>query len=335
MIDNPTVTIGLTTFNRPDFLREAVQSVMNQTYVDFKLLIGNDDPSNKVTFKNLGIPDDSRIEILNYSKNIGEIANMNNLLNITNTEWFTWMADDDVFHSVFLESLVESLKTDSRPLSASYTLYKAGNVLEDSFFNDIEDKKPVYFEPADFILQYVSRKVELIGCYGLMNTKKLKIIGGMPKLGNAFAPYSDTLLPILLSEHGGINYIDMPLTFLRTHEDSPTAASTNFNAYITAESDFLARLEISCNNIGEVTLLDQSIYNMVSWFRDNEFSVISRNQSISRSAVILSFISYQIRVNYPRIKIKFWARFTIVTLVLLAKVIINSVRKFFLNLTLR
>ena len=84
-----------------------------------------------------------------------------------------------------------------------------------------------------------------------------------------------------------------------------------------------------------MTLLDQSIYNMVSWFRDNEFSVISRNQSISRSAVILSFISYQIRVNYPRIKIKFWARFTIVTLVLLAKVIINSVRKFFLNLTLR
>jgi len=78
-----------------------------------------------------------------------------------------------------------------------------------------------------------------------------------------------------------------------------------------------------------MALLDHFIYNMFSWFRDNEFSVISRNQSISRSAVILSFISYQLRANYPRIKIKFWARFTIVTLVLLAKVIISSVRNFF------
>ena len=66
---------------------------------------------------------------------------------------------------------------------------------------------------------------------------------------------------------------------------------------------------------------------MVSWFRDNEFSVISRNSNMSRIKVVTSFISYQVRVNYLRIKIKFWSKFTIDTLVLLFKVIMNSIYK--------
>ena len=38
----PTVTIGITAYNRPALLREAVLSVLNQAYGNFELLIGND-----------------------------------------------------------------------------------------------------------------------------------------------------------------------------------------------------------------------------------------------------------------------------------------------------
>ena len=102
----PLVTIGLTTYNRPDLLKEAVRSVLNQTFTDFVLIIGNDDPSSPVTFETLEMPYDHRVEILNYSSNIGEISNMNNMLELAKTKWFTWLADDDIFHSQYLELLI-------------------------------------------------------------------------------------------------------------------------------------------------------------------------------------------------------------------------------------
>jgi glycosyltransferase involved in cell wall biosynthesis len=324
---NPTVTIGLTTYNRPEFLRQAVKSIMDQTFMDFKLLIGNDDPNYKIIFDDLGIPYDSRVEILNNSSNIGEVANMNNLLEASNTEWFTWMADDDVFHSLFLESLVNAIKNNSQPVVASYTCFIAGGSLDSTFFDSVKPIKSIYMQPKDFVLQYVSRKINLIGCYGLMSTKILKKIGGMPLLGKSFSPYGDTLIPILLAEFGAINFIDMPLSFLRIHEESISSSSSSFNAYQTAESDFLSMLEMACTNIGDKALINKIKYNMVSWFRDNEFLVISRNQSISRIAVVRSFLLYQLKVNYSRIEVKYWCKFTYITLMIIFKVVTKSIYK--------
>lgn len=324
---NPTVTIGLTTYNRPEFLRQAVQSIMNQTFMDFKLLIGNDNPANKIVFEDLGIPYDPRVEILNNSKNIGEVANMNKLLEASNSEWFTWMADDDAFHSLFLESLVNAIKNNSQPAVASYTCFTAGGSLDSTFFDSVKPIKSIYMQPKDFVQQYVSRKINLIGCYGLMSTKILKKIGGMPLLGKSFSPYGDTLIPILLAEFGAINFIDMPLSFLRIHEESISSSSSSFYAYQTAESDFLSKLEMACKNIGDKALINQITYNMVSWFRDNEFLVISRNKSISRIAVVKSFALYQLKVNYSRIALKYWFNFTFSTLMILFKVITKSIYK--------
>ena len=38
----PKVTVLISTFNRPDYLREAVQSVVDQTMTDWELIVMND-----------------------------------------------------------------------------------------------------------------------------------------------------------------------------------------------------------------------------------------------------------------------------------------------------
>ena len=129
MIDkiNPLVTIGLTTYNRPDFLIEAVNSVLNQKYKNFKLIIGNDYPESKVTFADLGIDEDPRVKIINYKENSGgEINNLNYLLSQANSEWFTWLADDDVLHSSFLDSMIQTLKNSGDNLIGVYGTYVSG-----------------------------------------------------------------------------------------------------------------------------------------------------------------------------------------------------------------
>ena len=60
---SPVVTIGITSYNRPDLLREAVLSIINQTYINFELLIGNDYIKTPVTFNMLGIDPDPRVKI--------------------------------------------------------------------------------------------------------------------------------------------------------------------------------------------------------------------------------------------------------------------------------
>ena len=40
--EKPKVTVLLATFNRPDTVREAIQSVINQSMSDWELLVMND-----------------------------------------------------------------------------------------------------------------------------------------------------------------------------------------------------------------------------------------------------------------------------------------------------
>lgn len=321
----PNVTIGITTYNRPEMLREAVLSIINQTYDNFELLIGNDYIETPVTFDTLGIDSDPRVKILNYSRNMGEIRNMNHLLELSQAEWFVWMADDDLFHQSFLELSLNSISPGSEVVAA-YSAYTAGATVKKEFFDDVKSVKSNNLTPSIFISKYTAREVMVIGNYGLMKTKALKEIGGMPSLGSSFGPYSDTLVPILLSQFGSINYLKAPLCFLRTHAGSLSASSSDAQEYANSAAEFLTRLTDICRNVNDINM-EQCVFDMVSWFRDNDLDVMARNNSISRFRVGCNFIHSQFKNNYSKVSARYWFRFTISNLNLLTVFFLNSIYK--------
>ena len=321
----PNVTIGITAYNRPDMLRDAVLSVLNQVYGNFKLLIGNDYIETPVTFETLGIAPDPRVKILNYSSNMGEICNMNHLLELSQTEWFVWMADDDLFHQSFLELSLRSINPGSEVV-AVYSAYAFGSAVNKEFFNDVKVVKANNLTSSVFISKYTSRELMVIGCYGLMKTKRLKEIGGMPSLGSSFGPYSDTLVPILLSQFGSINYLKSSLCFLRTHAGSLSASSSDVEEYESSASDFLTEFTDFCLTVDDINM-EKCVFNMVSWFRDNELSIMSRNNSISKLRVGYRFICNQFKNNYSKISARYWFRFTISNFKLVFILFIKSIYK--------
>jgi glycosyltransferase involved in cell wall biosynthesis len=311
--NTPLITIGLTTFNRPDFLKESVQSILKQNYKNFRLIIGNDYPESKVTFKTLGIEYDSRIEIINFKENIGEINNLNYLLSQANSEWFTWLADDDLLNQSFLESLIENLNQSNQNVCAIYSEYAYGEVPDQSFFDIPNQVNSIQLSSRKFIFKYVERNIRIIGTCGLINTQKLKMIGGFPNLNYSSGIYGDALIPILLAKHGNINIVNFPLVFLRTHKASLSASLLNFDEYISAEPNFLIELSKVCLSIGDEAYRAKCIFHMVSWFTDNEFVVLSRVPLSSKPLsffqkfiVLIKLLIYQIKVNYPKIKIRYW-----------------------------
>jgi len=300
-------------------LKEAVSSVLNQTYEDFNLLIGNDCPEVPVSFKTLGIEPDFRITIINRKSNIGEFPNLNDLLDRTESEWFTWLGDDDVLHPDFLNIMLENLESQSGSPVAAFSNYEAGGVFDKSFLKKQLRQNALILDQDEFIKLYVHKQIKLIGCYGVMKVSELKKVSGIPLLGNSLGPYSDTLLPILLTQFGKLSWVDMPLVFLRTHSGSKSASSADFEAYSTAENEFLDDLERTCGT-------RKYFLPMVKWFADDQLHVISRGNKELKYRVLIKFITYQLRVNLTRLNIIHWPEFALYIFPMVVRFIISGWR---------
>ena len=300
------ITVGIVTYNRPEFLKKAVHSVLQQSFQNFELIISNDYSEVSVTLASLGIKSDSRIKIVNQDSNLGEIRNMNYLLKIAQGEWFVWLGDDDLLHPEFLMLANKAiLDNQGQNIVGFFCNYSSASSPDGMFPRQLKSSKCQYYDAPTFLIEYTSRRNPLIGCYGVMRTDTLRKIGGIPLLGNSFGPYSDTLIPILLMEHGILCWLDEPLIFLRTHSESLSCKSAEFSAYTSAEKDFLENLKRVCSDKAVNIRPDKAIANMAKWFSYNEWAVLCREPTLSKYEVSKRFIGYQLDVNLPRLSLKY------------------------------
>jgi glycosyltransferase involved in cell wall biosynthesis len=106
----PKLFIGLPVYNGEDFLREAIDSIRNQTFTDWVMLISDDNSTDKteeICLEYCKI--DSRIRYMKRNK--GEDA-FNKFIETANCEYFMWMADDDVYYPEFLQSCINNLESN-------------------------------------------------------------------------------------------------------------------------------------------------------------------------------------------------------------------------------
>lgn len=301
------ITIGVVTYNRPEFLLECVNSILAQSYQDWKLIISNDYLPIPISFESLGISQDPRIKIINQGKNLGEVENLNFLLQETSTNFFTWMCDDDLLHSSFLDVAIKSLQyykfEDPIGFYSNYSTGLNYDIFDEKIESTFSDG--ILYSPQKFIKEYLLRRIPLIGCYGVVNTSVLKKIGGFKRLGNSFGPYSDTILPIKISHYGPIIYLPTRLVFLRTHQNSLSSNSKDLSAYISAEDDFIKELNSVVKNAVFRLDINKSIASAVKWFSDNEFGVLMRAREGSTLKVYINYIAYQFSISLPRLSFKY------------------------------
>lgn len=266
-------------------------SILKQTFGNFEVIVGNDYVQKKITPETLSIGD-SRIRIVNYPQNLGEANNMNALLEMGCGRYFTWLADDDMYAPTFLQAVHTSLVKFDYP-TCVFTSYMQGDTFPDrveSFEGEIR-----LFEGRQFLRQYLSRKLKTQGCYGLFDVKFLRQIGGIEQLGNGFSPYSDNLLAIRAGLLEKVVYIDAPLVFFRTHEESISLISPDVDAYSSAQRDLLPK---SLEVFRSERLSDDFHFNLfllLKWCLANYCTVMRRSGSLqSRKLIryILFLMSY-------------------------------------------
>lgn len=104
------ISILLAVYNGELYLKKSIESILNQTYVDFELLIGFngtvDDSKNIVSlFK------DDRIKVFDYGMDSGKSVTLNKLINEANGEWLAMQDDDDIWLPNKLELQVKFAST--------------------------------------------------------------------------------------------------------------------------------------------------------------------------------------------------------------------------------
>jgi glycosyltransferase involved in cell wall biosynthesis len=91
----PRVSVIISTYNGDRFIAEAVESILQQTFRRFELIIVNDASSDS-TMRILEGFDDDRITVLNNSANLGIAASQNKAIALAGGDYLALMDHDDI-----------------------------------------------------------------------------------------------------------------------------------------------------------------------------------------------------------------------------------------------
>ncbi len=100
-----SITVILPVYNGGEYLNQSLQSVLNQTFTDFELLV-IDDSSTDGSLEYLKRMDDSRISLFKNENNRGLFFNLNYLISQSNSPLIKLWAQDDIMYPDCLNSFV-------------------------------------------------------------------------------------------------------------------------------------------------------------------------------------------------------------------------------------
>ena len=97
MDNSPILSVLMPVFNSEQFVAEAIESILNQTFKDFEFLI-LDDASTDRSFEIIKDFEnkDSRIKVYQNEKNLGVVESRNKLINLSKGKYIAWLDSDDI-----------------------------------------------------------------------------------------------------------------------------------------------------------------------------------------------------------------------------------------------
>ncbi len=171
MKSTPTITTLIVTYRRPQLLKKAIESVLNQTYPHFELFIcdnASGDETEAVVTEYCSR--DARVKYHCHATNIGMIENYKFGLASVQTDFFSLLSDDDVLLPWFYETALSSLlRTPDAIFFASSTIVMTskGKVIRIPL--SLWEKEGIFYPPDGML--------EMIGKYpvptGIVFRKKI------------------------------------------------------------------------------------------------------------------------------------------------------------------
>lgn len=165
-MENGLVSIIMPSWNTSNFIAESIQSVINQTYKNWELIIV-DDCSTDNTDEVVSFYKDQRIKYLKNEKNSGAAITRNKALREAQGEWIAFLDSDDLWEPEKLEHQINFMKNNGYNLS--FTEYEKID----------EDSKPlnIYVSGPEIVNKRKMYNYDYIGQLTMMySTKEFGLI---------------------------------------------------------------------------------------------------------------------------------------------------------------
>lgn len=210
------VSIGLPVLNGEEFLEDAIQSVLNQTYTKLELIISDNastDETRKLCKKYA--QKDKRIKIFRQPIRISPGDNFKFVLDKSNGAYFMWLAHDDAIGPNWLDHLIPLLKTGNYTAARGVMIYTDNEGYQKIIaINNFEIKNYNEFILAD------ETKHKAHYFYSLFKTEIVNnLIKENPEILNGFY-HNDVFFVSLLLKRGSLICSRQTFHVSRWHKNS-------------------------------------------------------------------------------------------------------------------
>ncbi|MGE7186618.1 glycosyltransferase family 2 protein [Peribacillus sp. NPDC006672] len=218
---NPLVSVVIPAYNRPDTLKIAIDSVLEQTYPNIEIIICDDSTDNRVQ-EMLGpyLGSNPKIKYYKNERNLF-LENWHKCYDLASGEYINYLMDDDVYHKEKIAKMVYFFKefenitlvTSYRqtidasgqflpPIGATARIYEETRILDGKMLGDLALTHclNVIGEPTTVLF----RKKDLTERYGVYKGKQYSLI-------------NDIAAWLSLLSKGKAVYIPEALSYFRRH----------------------------------------------------------------------------------------------------------------------
>lgn len=212
------VDIILATYNGEQFLSEQIESILNQTYKEFRLFIADDcstDKTRKIIEEYS--KKDNRITAFYQEKNLGVVSNFEFLLKKVENRYFMFADQDDIWRHDKIEKSIKKIKESDSDLI--YTDLEVVDSNLNTTYASYWKLKNIYHKIKkynNFESLYLNNFVT--GCTILAKKEIISKVLPLPK--NSKYVLHDYWIPLIVSQNGKIDYIEEPLIQYRQHKNN-------------------------------------------------------------------------------------------------------------------
>ena len=212
----PKVSIGLPVYNGERFIEEAIESILDQTFMDFELIVSDNASTDRTSeICRRYAERDPRVRYYRNKTNLGAAANYNRVFHLAQGDYFRWAAHDDKLAPGYIAACVDVL--DRNP---SVVLCYPQTLIID------EQSEPINMHPdklhlaspephlrfEQYFKRYTPKRDECNAVFGLARRRVLAQTG----LIGAYAS-SDMVLLGEIALLGKIHEVEWPLFLRRDH----------------------------------------------------------------------------------------------------------------------
>jgi glycosyltransferase involved in cell wall biosynthesis len=224
----PSVSVVLPTYNQKRYLRQALDSVLSQTYRDFELIVV-DDGSTDGTANLLEeyLRCGCEIKVIRQ-ENMGLPRALNVGFAHAQGEYLTWTSSDNIMLPDMLAVLIKSLQQDR----------SVGLVYADFYLIDQDGNELGLFRTAEYdpcLLLHIN----LVHCCFLYRRECMERVGGYDP---EFEYGEDWEYWIRISQYFRMRHVPQALYCYRFHYDSMTSRSKRGTAKHMSFAEFSARI---------------------------------------------------------------------------------------------